>query len=102
MVSKEFFVVARESRSIVVKQKYCSIVGSIVGWVEERNPTTLTITPLILGLKLFYLMPLGILLQPNLQKLQDLRNWHIGRVCQISRIFMGYNEIRPLAELILC
>ena len=52
---------------------------SIVGWVEKRNPTTLTITPLILGLKLFHFMPLGILLQPNLQKLQDLCNWHIGR-----------------------
>ena len=37
----------------------------------------------MLDLKLFHFMPLGILLQPNLQKLQDLRNWHIGRVGQI-------------------
>jgi hypothetical protein len=83
MVSRGFLVLAvtRESRSIV-------------GWVEKRNPTPLTITPLMLGLKLFYFMPLGILLQPNLQKLQDLRNWHIGRVCQISTIclFAGFMQ----------
>jgi hypothetical protein len=56
MVCEEFLLAARESRSIV-------------GWVEKRNPTPLTITPLMLGLKLFHFMPLGILLQPNRQKL---------------------------------
>ena len=74
---------------------------SIVGWVEKRNPTPLTITPLILGLKLFHFMPLRILLQPNLQKLQNLRNWHIGRVCQISTIclFAGFTAVPDIHKV---